>query len=297
MDATVATLVSGCISALGTLASVYFTNRWTSDRYKKDKESYNKKEKFVIIKPSLRNTCFYNIIDEIIMYNIRDRVLLLSTGNEGFAFYDDDSKRFENHRIISIKNDSCNSIKSVLISVSSAIITSSQATLKDEYTNYVQHLRRNEEILFRVHNTEQRKKLWEELDSKRHVITTFYCKITYFTEADEQICYEYKIKIDSEPQEKEINQKLYTTECARIEVEKDEYYILEKQRIVKDKKASYFRNIQDNIILDRTFYLHKKIGEAQAQGIMQQTHMMNISQSNSNNVEKSTKETSHSQNT
>ena len=70
-----------------------------------------------------------------------------------------------------------------------------------------------------------------------------------------------------------------------------------ERRIVKDKKASYFRNIQDNIILDRTFYLHKKIGEAQAQGIMQQTHMINISQSNSNNVEKSTKETSHSQNT
>ena len=71
----------------------------------------------------------------MIVYNIRDRVLLLSS-DEGFEFYDDESRRYsENHRIVSIKNTSPNSIKSICISVVSTMITESQAVIKDSYTN------------------------------------------------------------------------------------------------------------------------------------------------------------------
>ena len=281
-----ATLLSGIFSALGAVLAVIFTNKWNSERYKRDKIYYDKKEKFVIVKLSLKFCSFFNIIDEMIVYNIRDRVLLLSS-DEGFEFYDDDSRRYsENHRIVSIKNNSSNSIKSICISVASTIITESQAVIKDSYTNYIQHLRHNEEILFRVHNTMQRKLLWEELSSQKRVVTKFNCKVTYLTEADECICYEYTIKINSIPQEKEIEQKMQIIECARIEVEKDEYYIVEKQDIETKQKASYFRNVQDYIVLDRAFYLHKKIGGAQAQGIMQQSQTVNTG--HSNNVVKST---------
>lgn len=281
MAIIVATLLSGIFSALGAVLAVFFTNKWNSEQYKRDKIFYNKKEKFVIIKLSLKFGNFFNIMDEMIVYNIRDRVLLLSS-DEGFEFYDDESRRYsENHRIVSIKNTSPNSIKSICISVVSTMITESQAVIKDSYTNYVQHLRHNEEILFRVHNTMQRNLLWEELSSQKRVVTEFNCKVTYFTEADECICYEYIIKINSIPQEKEIERKLQTMECARIEVEKDEYYVDEDRYIDAKQKASYFRNIQDAIVLDRAFYLHKKIGGAQAQGIMQQSQL-NTDQSSNN---------------
>ena len=83
MAIIVATLLSGIFSALGAVLAVFFTNKWNSEQYKRDKIFYNKKEKFVIIKLSLKFGNFFNIMDEMIVYNIRDRVLLLSS-DEGF---------------------------------------------------------------------------------------------------------------------------------------------------------------------------------------------------------------------
>lgn len=57
---------------------------------------------------------------------------------------------------------------------------------------------------------------------------------------------------------------------AKISIIKDEYKILEKVTLNTNEKPSVFRNVQDNILIDRVRYTHKKIGEAQAQGLMSQ---------------------------
>ena len=49
-----------------------------------------------------------------------------------------------------------------------------------------------------------------------------------------------------------------------------EFMNLEKVTLNTNEKPSVFRNIQDNILIDRVRYTHKKIGEAQAQGLMSQ---------------------------
>ncbi len=265
-----ATLGSGVISAIATVFAVYFTNKWTSERYKKDKEEQLKKEKMVVINPHLTFNNFYKILDELIVYNIKDRVLLLSSENEGFDFYDDKKKRGEeNHRLLRVKNQSQNNTKSIAIDIKSQVTTESQATTVDTYTNFIQQLRPNEEFIIRVHNTEQRKKLWDELYKKRRVLTHFQCTIYYLTEANEQICYEYEIKIESIPEEKEINGEIQICDDSKIEILKDEYKIIELKK--HNESASSFRNIQDYITtLDRVSYLHEKIGEAQAKGMISQ---------------------------
>lgn len=267
-----ATLGSGAISATATVLAVYFTNKWTSERYKKDKEEQLKKEKMVVIKQHLTFNNFYKILDELIVYNIEDRVLLLSSEKEGFDFYDDKKKRGEeNHRLLRVKNQSQNNIKSIAIDIKSQVITESQAVTVDEYTNFIQQLRPNEEFIIRVHNTEQRKKLWDELSNKKRVTTHFQCTIYYLTEANEQICYEYEIKIESIPEK--IDEQTQIMADFKIEILKDEYKIIKLKEI--NEKASPFRNIQDYILLDRVSYLHEKIGEAQAKGIILQASKYN----------------------
>lgn len=273
MDGTSwATLASGAMTAISTILAVYFTNNWTSERYEKNKKEQLKKEKMVILKPYLQFTNFYGIIDELIVSNIKDRVLLLSSEKDGFEFYDNRKKRGEeNHRLLRVKNQSQNNIKSIAIDIKSKVITESQAVSEDTYTNFIQQLRPNEEFIIRVHNTEQRTKFWDELYNKRRVFTHFECTIYYLTEANEQICYEYEIKIESIPEE--INEQTQITADFKIEILKDEYKIIKLKEITE--KASPFRNIQDYILLDRVSYLHEKIGEAQAKGMISQASKFN----------------------
>lgn len=128
-------------------------------------------------------------------------------------------------------------------------------------------MRNNEEIILRAHSTEQRNKLWEELENNRQVELWFNCSINYLTNADEQVCYQYEAKIQNIPGPRT---EYGVSNNAKISIIKDEYKILDKITLNRNEKPSVFRNIQDNILIDRVSYTHKKIGEAQAQGLMSQ---------------------------
>lgn len=263
-----ATLGTGLLTAFVTIITVYFTNKWTAERYEKDKIYQNKKNNLVIIKPVLRFCSFSQIIDEIITYNVRDRVLVISSEKDGFDFYDDDNKLYsQNHRIFCIKNEDKHQINSVKIDINSRITTESNATINDNYSSFIKLLRGNEEIILRVHSTEQRDRLWNELDNGRQVELWFNCTINYETNADEQICYQYEAKIENIPGKRT---ESGVSNNAKISILKDEYKMLDKVTLNKNEKPSVFRNIQDSISIDRVKYIHKKIGEAQAQGLMSQ---------------------------
>ena len=73
-----ATIGAGILTALVTIITVFYTNKWTAERYEKDKIYQNQKNNLVIIKPILRFCSFSNIIDEVITYNMRERILVLS---------------------------------------------------------------------------------------------------------------------------------------------------------------------------------------------------------------------------
>jgi hypothetical protein len=263
-----ATIGAGLLTTIATIAAVYYTNKWTSERYEQDKIYQNKKNNLVIIKPVLRFCSFSKIIDEMITYNMRERILVVSSEKDGFDFYDDDNKLYSlTHRIFCIKNEAQHQIHSVKIDVNSRITTESNATIDDNYSNFIKLLRNNEEIILRAHSTKQRNKLWEELENNRQVELWFNCSINYLTNADEQVCYQYEAKIQNIPGPRS---EYGVSNNAKISIIKDEFKILDKITLNRNEKPSVFRNIQDNILIDRVSYTHKKIGEAQAQGLMSQ---------------------------
>lgn len=194
--------------------------------------------------------------------------MVISSEKDGFDFYDDDDKLYsQNHRIFCIKNETKNNIHSIKIDVKSKITTASNATIDDSYSNFIKLLRSNEKIILRAHSTEQRNKLWDELNHNRQVELWFNCTINYLTNADEQVCYQYEAKIQNIPGQKSENG---VQNNAKISVIKDEYEILDKITLNSNDNPAVFRNLQDNILIDRVKYIHKKIGEAQAQGLMSQ---------------------------
>ena len=265
-----ATIGAGILTALVTYVAVWYTNRKTVELYERDKDYQNKRDSRVIIKPTIKFNCFFNVIEELILFNIRDRVLLVSSEKDGFDFFDDNSKRDQNNRMFSIKNESKHDIYSVKIDVKTTLKTSSDAKIEDNFSNVVNLLRENEEIILRMHNSEQRKKLWEELDKNNQPILSFDCEINYLTSANEQVRYNFEAEIVNIPEKTTIENQDVVCNNAKISILKDEYKILEK-RILKDNmKTSVYRNMQDYVNLDRVKYIHQKIGAAQAQGAMTQ---------------------------
>lgn len=273
-----ATIVSGMLSALATWFAVVYTNKKTAQKYEQEKERQEKINAMVILKPMIKSGTFGTIMDELIVHNIRDRVLILSSEKDGFDFFDDEEKRYcENNKIFSIHNGSKNSVRLISIDVCSIVTTDSSAVLDDKFTCFVKLLRSNEEILFRICGTEQRKKIWEELDKNKRVKLTFNCKINYLTYAGEQILYEYETEIVNIPVPRIHNNVSIITNDLQISVIKDEYRLLDKITLSDTTTASIFRNLQDYIInIDRVKYTHKKIGEAQSEGIANRLERVGI---------------------
>lgn len=266
-----ATIFAGVLTAIVTFIAVWYTNKKTVELYEKDKEYQNRRNNMVIIKPTIKMGSFFGIIEELILFNIRDRVLLVSSDKDGFDFFDDNEKRnIQNNRLFSIKNESKKDIHSVKLDIKTILKTSSDAKIEDHFSNFVNLLRGNEEIIVRMHNTEQRDKLWEELDKNNQTILNFDGTIDYLTSANEQVRYNFEAEIVNIPEKTTIENQDVVCNNAKISILKDEYKILEK-RILKDNmKTSVYRNMQDYVNLDRVKYIHQKIGAAQAQGAMTQ---------------------------
>lgn len=286
-----ATIFAGILTAIMTYIAVVYTNKKTVELYERDKEYQNKRDNMVIIKPTIKWNCFFSIIEELILFNIRDRVLLISSDKEGFDFFDDNTKRDQNHRIFSIKNESKKDIHSVKIDVKTSLTTNSDLIIRDKYSNVIHLLRSNEEIILRMHNTEQRIKIWEELDRNNQTTLSFDCEINYLTSANEQICYNFKAEVVNTPEKTIIEGKETTSNNAKISILRDEYKILEKRTLKENITTSVYRNMQDSVTLDRVKYIHNKIGAAQAQGVMTQIGNVfsNPSQSQQNMADTSNK--------
>ena len=265
-----ATIFVGILTAIATYGAVWYTNKKTIELYEKDKKYQNKQNNMVIIKPTIKFCSFFGIIEELILFNIRDRVLLISSEKEGFDFFDNSEKRnLLNNRLFSIKNESKNNIHSINIDIKTVLKTNSDATIEDKFSNIVHLLRSNEEVIVRMHNTEQRETIWAELDKNNQSTLNFDCTISYLTGANEQVCYHYIAEIVNIPEKTIIDGKENTSNNAKISILKDEYHILDKTTL-KNKSSSVFRNMQDYVILDRVKYIHNKIGAAQAQGALSQ---------------------------
>ena len=265
-----ATIGAGILTALVTFVAVWYTNKKTVELYERDKDYQNKRDSRVIIKPTIKFNCFFNVIEELILFNIRDRVLLVSSEKDGFDFFDDNSKRDQNNRIFSIKNESKHDIYSVKVDVKTTLKTSSDAKIEDNFSNVVNLLRENEEIILRMHNSEQRKKLWEELDKNNQPILSFDCEINYLTSANEQVCYNFEAEIVNIPEKTIIDGQEITSNNAKISILKDEYKVLKQRTLQENLATSVYRNMQDYVNLDRVKYIHNKIGAAQAQGMLSQ---------------------------
>lgn len=142
-----------------------------------------------------------------------------------------------------------------------------------------------------MHNTEQRIKIWEELDRNNQTTLSFDCEINYLTSANEQICYNFKAEVVNTPEKTIIEGKETTSNNAKISILRDEYKILEKRTLKENITTSVYRNMQDSVTLDRVKYIHNKIGAAQAQGVMTQIGNVfsNPSQSQQNMADTSNK--------
>lgn len=67
-----ATIGAGILTALVTFVAVWYTNKKTVELYERDKDYQNKRDSRVIIKPTIKFNCFFNVIEELILFNIRD---------------------------------------------------------------------------------------------------------------------------------------------------------------------------------------------------------------------------------
>lgn len=266
-----ATIFAGILTAIMTYIAVRYTNKKTIELYERDNNYQNKRDNLVIIKPTIKMGSFFGIIEELILFNIRDRVLLISSDKDGFDFFDNTEKRnIQNNRMFSIKNESKKDIHSITIDIKTVLKTSSDAKIEDHFFNVVNLLRGNEEIIVRMHNTEQRDKLWEELDKNNQATLNFDCVIDYLTSANEQIRYNFEAEIVNIPEKVIIESQEVICNNAKISILKDEYKVLKQSSLNDNMKTSVYRNMQDYVNLDRVKYLHQKIGAAQAQGAMSQ---------------------------
>jgi hypothetical protein len=108
--------------------------------------------------------------------------------------------------------------------------------------------------------------LIKSLNEKQTITTDFACIINYLTLANQQICYEYSIKITEIPKYDEKSKQVRSER--KTEIIKDEYRTLDEITIDINKTASYFRDLQENLRADRFGYRFRKIGEEQMKGTM-----------------------------
>jgi len=265
-----ATIITGIMAALATWFAVVYTNKKTSKNYERELERQRKDNAMVIVKPTIKTSSIWGMIDRLLFFNEWNRVLMLSNQDDGFDFYDNADINSQLNKFFSIKNESKNEINSIKIDVSSTLTTDSSVVVEAKYTNFVKLLRSNEEIMFRICTTKQREKLWEDINKNTNSKLLFKCTVNYLTSAIQQICYEYEIEIHNVSVLRKIeNEEEYTCDSSRVDIKKDEYKILNDATLNSSETASVFRNLQDRLEgFDRIKYIQRKVGEAQAEGFM-----------------------------
>lgn len=255
----IVTIVCTIITSIFGTFTVIYSNRCTKRELEeqrkeikaKEKDEY-KKSKRVFVRISQRFASFNQLCDQIIAKNDFNRKLLFS-GNDGFDFFDNsfnDSNLWINrlYRILVIENLENNTIENITIVTKSVLKNLSNKQISYETSNNLKILRQNESIFIRISNEEQDKEILYMCSNNIFNSLEFECKVCYSTLADERIEYIYQIVINDGKQ---------------IIVQRDE---VEKQYDLIDKieiKHTIFRDLQDHIVVDRSGYMYKKMGQYQ----------------------------------
>ena len=258
-----ATLFAGIITAAATFGAVVYSNWKTRQQFIQDKEETEKKNKYVVIKPTMLINTFAQVNERIILSNDYNRVLLFS-GKDGFGFYDD-TNRFNNNRqrLLLIENNSPIDIKNIrLHTESKLIITETNEEFEYKTENQTGLLRSKESILIRMADTNQFDHIVKLNKESNGSDFSFCCQIEYETYAKQKITYLYELKIRDDKSVEVINDGVQSV----LDID-DEIQL----------QGTRFRNIQDYLCgLDRIQYAWTKMGMAMTQGalpVMQQGKM------------------------
>ena len=268
-----ATIGAGILTALVTIITVFYTNKWTAERYEKDKIYQNQKNNLVIIKPILRFCSFSNIIDEVITYNMRERILVLSSEKDGFDFYDDFNKLSNQKcRILQIENNSDVGIKDIIATTNTELRNlDTDSVYRYSTKNEISLLRSYENIMIRLTNQEQFENIIDMNKNSIQSLLNFICKVEYSTLANQRITYAYEIEIRND---------------RRIEIKKDGIESIVDFDDAIDLNTSIFRNLQDSIsVIDRSDYSWEKMGKAQMRGMMTQFSQQSSQEINTNTTQ------------
>lgn len=278
-----ATLVAGVLTAIATMAAVIYTNNQTKKQLKEQnikfenerKEEF-KRNKYVVIKPTLLLTSFTGLLDRLIVQNDYNRALLFS-GADGFDFFDDRQKQsIQTCRVLLIENKTDIDISEIVITTKTTLRNMSNDALWTYSTsNSASFLRGRESIIIRIADQTQYEQIIAMNADKIPSTLNFECRVEYSTLANQRITYIYEIEICND---------------RRIEVKKDgiESVVDLSEKVIIT--PTIFRNLQDVIAgVDRTAYSWEKMGQAQMRGIMSQYNPQLAEQSQTLNHESDTK--------
>lgn len=270
-----ATLFAGIFSALATWFAVVYTNNKTAERYEKEKERQEKANAIVILKPVLMLTTLEKIWEDLIIKNIWDRVLFLPRDDE-FGHFCDNTMAWKGIRLLSIRNENQNNVRLLKITLDSNLTVGDNESDKINFSKiyFIKFLRSREEILVPLYGNLQEEKIYANHENEIFYDLTFNCKIEYLTWAKQQINYEYNGKITSKikiaiGKKDSVEEKYSYPEHSVIIVKDEPSSPSDKCTLNENSTASSFINLQDHIAhVDRINYVHRKIGEAQVQGIV-----------------------------
>lgn len=259
-----ATIFSGIITALATMAAVIYTNKKSNAQLKKQEEKHAlerkqqfQQSKYVVLKPTLLLTPLIGLLDRLIIQNDYNRILLYS-GEDGFEFFDDDKKRrFQTCRLLLIENKTDLDVKDVCLSTKT-ILKNMSTDEQITYTtkNAASFLRGHESIVLRLANQKQYEMILSMNEKQIPSLLKFECIIEYSTLAKQRIKYIYQINI---------------TNDRRIEIENDGIEVIQDDSELKIGTATIFRNLQDYIAgIDRSAYAWQKMGQEQMRGVLSQ---------------------------
>ena len=268
-----ATLVAGILTAIATMAAVIYTNSRTKRqleeqaiKFEKERKEEFKRNKYVVIKPTLLLTSFTGLLDKLIVQNDYNRALLFS-GADGFDFFDDSKKQsIQTCRVLLIENKTDIDISEIVLSTKTTLRNmNTDAVWTYSTSNCASFLRGHESIIIRVADQTQYEQIVAMNTDKIPSTLNFECRLEYSTLANQRITYVYEIEICND---------------RRIEVKNDgiESVVDLSQRVVIT--PTIFRNLQDTIAgIDRAAYSWEKMGQAQMRGIMSQYNPQSTEQS------------------
>jgi hypothetical protein len=263
------TVSVGILSILSTVIAVWYTNKKTRDLYDETREVELQLSAMAVIKPSLKYAAFWEISEKLILDGNEERMLVLTSKEDGFGFFDDGGRWSDIHCVFSISNECNNRAEHIKISTNTKLTTMTDAEKSSSTENVVKLLREGERILFRVYSDEQQKIRENCIANKEVFKTEFLCTIDYLTTAEQQINYIYNVVITNSTK---TDDKGNTTYVRKTEIIKDEYEPMKQATINKNAPASHFRDLQESLTSDGFGYKYRKIGDKQMMGTLDALH-------------------------